>query len=86
MDAAFLHDKAFIVVTVRDSSGSFIKAWAKQVSSDDPTVAEAFAINWALVLPATKGFDNIIIESDAKICVDAFRSYWWVSLEDPFCY
>jgi hypothetical protein len=29
VDAAFLRDKAFIVVTARDSGGSFIKAWAK---------------------------------------------------------
>jgi hypothetical protein len=29
VDATFLRDKAFIVVTARDSGGSFIKAWAK---------------------------------------------------------
>uniref|UniRef100_A0A2N9IQI4 Protein farnesyltransferase/geranylgeranyltransferase type-1 subunit alpha n=1 Tax=Fagus sylvatica TaxID=28930 RepID=A0A2N9IQI4_FAGSY len=75
VDAAFLHDKAFIAVNARDSGGTFIKAWAKQVSSDDPTVVEAFAINWALILAATEGFENIVIESDAKICVDALAGH-----------
>ena len=33
---------------------------------------ETAAINWALELTVEEGFENIIVERDAKICVDAF--------------
>lgn len=37
----------------------------------DPTIAEPVAICWALELVAAEGFLKIIVESDAKICIDA---------------
>ena len=73
VDAATLRDKAFIAVIARDYGGSIIKAWAKQTVHLDPTVAEASAIVWALELAMEEGFENIIVESDAKICVDALN-------------
>ena len=71
VDASILSDKAFIAVIARDCGGSLIKAWTKQAVTLDPAMAEAAAINWALELALAEGFINILVESDAKICVDA---------------
>jgi hypothetical protein len=61
--------------------GSIIKAWTKQVDFLDPSVAEATAINGALVLAKEEKFDFVCVESDAKICIEALAApvddCWW---------
>ena len=48
---------------------------------EDPLVAEAIAIKWALELAESESFPNVIVESDSKICIDnlldnSTSSYW----------
>uniref|UniRef100_A0A2N9ISW0 Reverse transcriptase zinc-binding domain-containing protein n=1 Tax=Fagus sylvatica TaxID=28930 RepID=A0A2N9ISW0_FAGSY len=71
VDAAICDNKAVIAAVARDSNGCLLKAWAKHTPFLDPTVAEAAAIIWALELAAAEHFVNIIVESDAKSCIDA---------------
>ncbi len=66
---------------VRNNKGSLIKAWAKQCEYLDPIAAEVAAINWALELALQEKYVNIIVESDAKFCIDAlacplYESCW----------
>ena len=70
IDAALSSDKATIAVIARDQSGTIINAWAKQNDILDPTVAEANAIHWALELASSFGFKKVIVESDAKNCIE----------------
>ena len=71
VDVAICDNKAVIAAVARDSNGCLLKAWAKHTPFLDPTVAEAAAIIWALKLVAAEHFVNIIVESDAKSCIDA---------------
>jgi ribonuclease HI len=45
----------------------------KQVCYEDPTVAEASAIAWALELAKDKNFKDVVIKGDAKVCIDALN-------------
>ena len=46
----------------------------KANSPRHPTMAEANAIRWALELALDNGFSRIIVESDAKSCIDELCS------------
>uniref|UniRef100_A0A2N9ESE7 RNase H type-1 domain-containing protein n=1 Tax=Fagus sylvatica TaxID=28930 RepID=A0A2N9ESE7_FAGSY len=70
IDAALSSDKATIAVIARDHNGTIIKAWAKHNDILDPTVAEANAIRWVQELTSSFGFEKVIVESDAKNCID----------------
>uniref|UniRef100_A0A2N9HMH7 Reverse transcriptase zinc-binding domain-containing protein n=1 Tax=Fagus sylvatica TaxID=28930 RepID=A0A2N9HMH7_FAGSY len=70
VDAALSPTKATIAVIARNSMGSIIKAWAKEVPLLDPMVVEAMAIVWALELALSEKFAKVIVESDAKMCID----------------
>ena len=55
---------------------------------EDPLVAEAIAIKWALELAISENFPNVIVESDSKICIDNFldnstSSYWKIDVLIP---
>ena len=54
-----------------DSFRSVIKAWANQLVAKDPATAEASAIKWALTLAKQEPFHKVIVERDAKVCIDA---------------
>ena len=74
-------NRSTIAVIARGESGAVVKAWAKVVDIEDPLVAEAIAIKWALELAESESFPNVIVESDSKICIDNFSnnstsSYW----------
>jgi ribonuclease HI len=71
VDAAWNPSKASIAVVARDHRGFVLKAWSKHLDASDPMIAEATTIWWGLELAIQKGFQDIIIESDAKACIDA---------------
>ena len=71
VDAAWNPSKASIAVVARDHRGFVLKAWSKQLDAADLMIVEATAIWWALELAILEGFQDIIIESDAKACIDA---------------
>ncbi len=71
VDAAIHTSVAAIAVIARDDAGCFVKAWTKTLPTVDPTVAEASAILWAIQLAYLEKWKNILVESDAKNCVDA---------------
>ena len=58
-------------MVARDHRGFVLKAWSKHLDASDPMIAEATTIWWGLELAIQKGFQDIIIESDAKACIDA---------------
>ena len=72
VDAALSPSKASIVVIARNSIGSIIKAWSKQVPFLDPIVVKAMAIVGTLELALSQKFVKVIVESDAKMCVEDF--------------
>ena len=43
----------------------------KPVLTQDPLLAKAYAIHWAIILAKNENWSNIVIESDSKACVDA---------------
>ena len=71
MDGAFSGSFAKIAVVARDHSGIITQAWLKQIAAFDSSSAEATAIVWALEIASSLKFPRIIVESDAKLCVDA---------------
>jgi ribonuclease HI len=71
VDAAIKALTATIAVVARNSAGSIIHFWSKNLLTDDPCIAEATAILWALEIAQTEEFLHIIVEGDAKICLDA---------------
>uniref|UniRef100_A0A2N9HUL1 RNase H type-1 domain-containing protein n=1 Tax=Fagus sylvatica TaxID=28930 RepID=A0A2N9HUL1_FAGSY len=71
VDVAILPNVAKIAVFARDEGGLMIKAWAKVIHSNDPLVAEASAILWAIQIAKLNNMLEIIVESDSKVCVDA---------------
>ena len=71
VDAAWKNGNATLAVVARDSSGSVIKAWARQLVTKGPATAEASAIKWALVLANQESFLKVTVESDAKVCINA---------------
>jgi hypothetical protein len=74
VDAAFGNGKSTMAVVARKHQGSILKAWAKLTDHLDPSLAEAFAITWALELAELEMYEHICIQSDAKICVDALTA------------
>ncbi len=70
VDAALSPTKASIAVIARNSMGSIIKARAKEVPLLDPMVVKAMAIVWALELALSEKFAKVIVESDAKMCIE----------------
>uniref|UniRef100_A0A2N9GI57 RNase H type-1 domain-containing protein n=1 Tax=Fagus sylvatica TaxID=28930 RepID=A0A2N9GI57_FAGSY len=70
VDAALTPEAACIAAVARNHSGNIIRVWAKKINFLDPAIAEAAAINWALNLAIEEGFERVIVESDAKNCID----------------
>uniref|UniRef100_A0A2N9IQW9 RNase H type-1 domain-containing protein n=1 Tax=Fagus sylvatica TaxID=28930 RepID=A0A2N9IQW9_FAGSY len=38
-----------------------------------PGIAEASAITWAIEMAKSENFQDIVVESDAKVCIDAIN-------------
>ncbi len=71
VDAALLQSSARIAVIARNEDGMIIKAWAKSVLTCKPLLAEAHAIQWAIILAKAENWSKIMIESDSKVCIEA---------------
>lgn len=71
VNAALHPSSTMIAAIARNEEGLLIKAWVKLVLTQDPLLAEAYAIHWAIILAKNENWSNIVIESDSKACVDA---------------
>jgi ribonuclease HI len=60
-------------VIARDNYGEILKAWSKIIPTEDPLVAKASAILWAMEIAKSEGYRSIAVEGDAKICFDALN-------------
>ena len=60
-----------IAAIARNEEGLLIKALVKPVLTQDPLLAKAYAIHWAIILAKNENWSNIVIKSDSKVCVDA---------------
>ena len=74
VDAAILSDKCWLVVVARDDRGNIMKYWSKAIPLNEPVVAEANAILWAIQIAKEEDFKDIIVEGDAKFCFDVLNS------------
>ena len=75
VDATLSISTTSISVVARDHRGEVLKAWTNNILASDPTIAEASAIPWALELAIQENYLKVIVESDAKICVDNLNGY-----------
>jgi hypothetical protein len=66
--AALLQHSATLAVVARDHNGELLKAWTKSISTEEPWIAEASAILWALDLDLVEKFQRI-----AEICYDTLN-------------
>uniref|UniRef100_A0A2N9HV68 Reverse transcriptase domain-containing protein n=1 Tax=Fagus sylvatica TaxID=28930 RepID=A0A2N9HV68_FAGSY len=71
VDAAVNINGVTITVVARNSVGHILFGLAKRIQSNDPCYAEAAALSWALEIAILESFTDIIVEGDAKVCIDA---------------
>jgi hypothetical protein len=62
------------VTVARDDSGLVIHCWSKSFPTTDPLIAETAALLWALEIARDNRFSHILIEGDAKICIEALAA------------
>ncbi|XP_050248620.1 uncharacterized protein LOC126695864 [Quercus robur] len=72
-DAAVGLDHSFIAIVARDWRGDLIFSMSKRVKTNIPIQAEAEAINLATCVTVNRGFEFVVVESDAKACIDALK-------------
>ena len=70
VDAAVSHDRAYLAAIARDHTGYIVNVWAKKTNHLDPAIAEVAAITWALALVRDERCENVIVESDARNCIN----------------
>jgi hypothetical protein len=75
VDAAISNSSSTIAVVARNSEGFLLKSWAKAIASVDPCVAEAAALAWAMELAVEEQYLDIVVEGDAKVCIDAILGF-----------
>ena len=71
-DAAVRAHSSSLAIMARNHLGAVVKAWACKSLVGDPTIAEAYAIKWALSLAKDECFSHVIVESDSKSYIEAF--------------
>jgi hypothetical protein len=70
-DAALKDGKATLAVVAKDDTGTIINCWAKHYPTSDPCTAESAMLLWALKLVRDNHFYAVVVESDAKVCIEA---------------
>ena len=78
-----MDNSSFLLVAVaRDDKGDVIKVWAKTHISCSSLQVEANDILWVVQLAMIEGWNQVIIEGDAKACfnplsvrISALKSY-----------
>ena len=73
VDAAIFSDKCWLAVVARDDRGNIVKYWSKTIPPNEPVVAEANVILWAIQIAKEEDFKDIIVERDAKIYFDVLK-------------
>ncbi|KAL0006931.1 hypothetical protein SO802_008433 [Lithocarpus litseifolius] len=73
-DAAVGLNHSFIAIVARDWRGDLIFSLSKRVETNLPLQAEAEAINLATCVAVNRGFENVVVESDAKVCIEALKA------------
>jgi hypothetical protein len=71
VDVTILTYSTTTAAVVRNDLGQVIKAWAKKIHPSEPCTVEVFAIRWAVELAKLESWLEIIVENNAKLCVDA---------------
>ena len=71
VDAALKDGLATLAVIVRSDSGHVMNGWTKRYDTTDPCTAEAAAILWAMKLAKKNNYLKILVEGNAKICIEA---------------
>ena len=73
--AAIAQNSSALAVVARNEQGAVLKAWSKFMPNRTPIAAEAKAILWALHLARGENWRMIIVESDAKICINSILDH-----------
>ena len=71
VDAAISSTEAAPAVVARNSAGSILQCWSKIIPIPDPCIAEASNLLWAHDIAQGENFHDIIVEGDAKVCIDS---------------
>ena len=67
-------DHSLIAIVVRDWTGDLIFSMSKRVETNLPIQVEAEAINLATCVAINRGFEHVVVESDAEACIDALKA------------
>ena len=67
-------DHSFIAIVARDWRGALIFSLSKRVETNLPLQVEIEAINLVTHLAIDRGFENVVVESDAKACIEALKA------------
>ncbi|KAK9987874.1 hypothetical protein SO802_028113 [Lithocarpus litseifolius] len=62
-----------LALVARDWKGDLVFAYSQKAKTTFPLQAEAEAVRWAISLAAKLEAENVIIETDSKICHDAIH-------------
>ena len=68
-----ISDPCIAEAMARDSSGIITNWWTKRHPTSYPCITEAMALLWTLELAQANCFSNVVVEGDAKVCVDAIN-------------
>ena len=60
---------------IQNWNGEVLKVMVKQIKMCKPKVAEAETIRWTTQLAKQENLNNVIIESDAKLCTDPTKKF-----------
>ena len=71
VDVALKDRLATLAVIVRRESGHVMNGWTKRYDTTDPSTAEVVAILWAMEVAKDNNYLKILVEGDAKICIEA---------------
>ena len=74
-DAAVGLDHSFISIVATDWGGFLIFSISKQVETNLPIQVEAKTVNLAPCLAIELGFENVVVESDAKACIETLKAF-----------
>ena len=73
-DVAVGLDHSFIAIVAKDWRGALIFSLSKRVETNLPLQAEVEAINLTIHLVVELGYENVVVESDAKTCIEALKA------------
>lgn len=60
---------------IQNWNGEVLKVTVKQIKKCKPKVAEAETIRWATQLAKQENLNKVIIEREAKLCIDPTKNF-----------